>query len=55
MGRALFAWAVEKCYVEVNPFENIKLKKVDEKKRTIVDEESRKKIVEYLESKDSNF
>ncbi len=54
-GRALFAWAVEKCYVEVNPFEKIKLKKVDEKKRTIVDEESRKKIVEYLESKDSNF
>ncbi len=55
LGRALFAWAVEKCHVDVNPFEKIKLKKVDEKKRIMIDTESRKKIIDYLQSRDNNF
>ena len=48
MGRALFAWAVQKCYVKENPFENIKTKREPAKKRILIPHETRERIAEYL-------
>lgn len=47
--RALFSWCVEKCYAKENPFEKIKVKRKEEKKRTLIPEADRKKIREYFE------
>lgn len=49
--RALFSWAIEKCYCKENPFSNIKTKTKEAKKRILIDEASRKKIAEYLSVK----
>lgn len=48
MGRALFAWAVQKCYVKENPFENIKTKREPAKKRILIPHETRERIAQYL-------
>ena len=48
MGRALFAWAVQKCYVKENPFENIKTKREPAKKRILIPHETRERLAEYL-------
>ncbi|MBQ7209570.1 MAG: tyrosine-type recombinase/integrase [Paludibacteraceae bacterium] len=50
MARALFSWAVEKCYCKENPFETIKVKKEQEKKRVLIPEEVRQKIKEYFDN-----
>lgn len=47
-GRALFSWAVEKCYCEENPFEKIKTKREEIKTRVLIPAEWRKKIREYF-------
>lgn len=47
--QAFFQWAVEQCYIEVNPFSLLKTKREQEKIRTLVDSNSRKRIVEHLE------
>lgn len=47
--RAFFQWSVEQCYIEANPFSLLKTKREEEKIRTLVDADSRKKIVKYLE------
>lgn len=52
MMRALFSWAIEKCYCKENPFANIKTKTKEAKKRIVIDEKSRKKIAEYFSVKD---
>lgn len=49
--RAFFQWAIEQCYIEVNPFALLKTKREEEKIRTLVDPDSRKRIVEHLEKK----
>ena len=51
---AFFNWCVEKCYAKENPFEKIRSKKKEEKKRIIVTSEVRKQISEELE-KDGNI
>ncbi|MBO5847858.1 MAG: tyrosine-type recombinase/integrase [Bacteroidales bacterium] len=48
MMRALFSWAIERCYCKENPFANIKTKTKEAKKRIVIDEKSRKKIAEYF-------
>ncbi len=48
-GRALFSWAIERCYCEENPFEKIKTKREEKKTRTIIPEQWRGKIREYFE------
>lgn len=55
MARALFSWAVQKCYCKENPFELIKVKKQDEKKRILIPSQIRKKIRTYLEQHNPNF
>ena len=55
MERALFSWAVQKCYCKENPFELIKTKKQEEKKRVLIPIDTRKKIREYLEQHNPNF
>lgn len=45
--RALFAWAVDKCYCKENPFSNIKTKREAEKKRVLIPAETRKRITDY--------
>ena len=53
--RAFFSWAVEHCYCKENPFANIKTKTKEAKRRILIDEESRKKISEYLKVKCPQF
>ena len=48
-----FNWCVEKCYAKENPFERIKSKKKEEKKRIIVTPEVRKKIAEHLQKENN--
>lgn len=50
--RALFSWAIERCYCKENPFANIKTKTKEAKKRIVIDEKNRKKIAEYFTVKD---
>lgn len=45
--RALFSWAVAKCYCKENPFAEIKTKREAEKKRILIPPETRKRIAEY--------
>lgn len=54
-GRALFSWAVEKCYCEENPFEKIKTKREEIKTRVLIPEEWRKKIREYFEKNNPQY
>lgn len=54
-GRALFSWAVEKCYCEENPFEKIKTKREEKKTRVIIPEAWRKKIREYFEKTNPQY
>lgn len=54
-GRALFSWAVEKCYCEENPFEKIKTKREEKKTRTIIPEAWRGRIREYFEKTNPQY
>lgn len=53
--RAFFSWALQKEYCTVNPFVDIKLKKKEEKKRTLASPEDRKKIREYFMEKNPRY
>ena len=55
MARALFSWALQKCYCKENPFEHIKTKRQDEKKRIIIPPNTRQKIKDYLLEKNPIF
>ena len=48
--KALFAWAVEKCYCKENPFAGIKTKREEEKQRVLVPPEDRKRISAWCEA-----
>lgn len=45
--RALFAWAVEKCYCKENPFVGIKTKREEEKRRVLIPSDQRKRIADW--------
>lgn len=55
MGRAIFNWMVEKCYCKENPFAKLKLKKKQKKSRIMIDAETRKQIINYLEVHNPQF
>jgi integrase len=55
IGRVLFNWSIDKMYVKENPFETIKLKKKQKKKRTIIPPEVRQQISEYFLKNNPNF
>lgn len=55
MARALFSWAVQKCYCKENPFERLKNKREDEKRRILIPEETRRKIREYFAAYNPNY
>lgn len=46
--RCFFNWCVEHSYVVNNPFQTIRVKQKPDKKRTIIDDETRKAIINYL-------
>lgn len=46
--RCLFGWLQERGHIETNPFEAMKRKRQEEKKRVLIDEDTRKKIYDYL-------
>jgi len=48
LGRAFFAWCIDKCYAKENPFETIKLKRERQKKRTIIPKQVRLDIDQYF-------
>jgi len=48
LARSLFSWAIEKCYVKENPFEKIKTKKPQPKRRDIIPVEDRNRIYSYF-------
>lgn len=43
-----FGWCEERGYIEKNPFESIKRKRKEEKRRVLVDAETRGKLISYL-------
>ncbi len=55
MGRAFFAWAKEKCYIKENPFELIKTKREETKKRVLIPKETRDEITTYFGEKKPNY
>ena len=55
LGRAMFSWLLEKCYIKTNPFEHIKSKAKGEKFRVLIPKEDRTRISEYLTAKKSNY
>ncbi len=55
MGRAFFNWLKERCYVKQNSFEMVKTKPKQKKTRIIIPLETRTKIIEDLQTKNSNF
>lgn len=54
-GRALFSWAIERCYTEENPFEKIKTKREEKKTRVLIPEEWRQKIRAYFEKNNPQY
>lgn len=46
--RAFFAWCVEHCYCNENPFESIKVRPNEDKKRILIDEDTRQRVYDYL-------
>ncbi len=46
----MFSWALEKCYCKENPFELIKSKREQKKKRILIPVATREKISNYLTS-----
>lgn len=55
LARAFFSWAKEKCYINENPFELIKPKRMQEKKRILIPSEYRLQITNYLMERNSAF
>ncbi len=55
MGRAFFSWAKEKCYVNENPFELIKTKREQEKKRVMIPADYREQITDFLVKNNREF
>ena len=55
MGRGIFTWAVERCYLSENPFAKIKKKREGEKTRTIIPAEDRTKIFNYFMEKNPSM
>lgn len=49
LGRALFNWAMEKCYCNVNPFSKIKPKREETKTRVLIPSDWRARIREYFQ------
>ena len=47
-GSAFFNWMIEKCYCKENHFAKIKHRKTEGKRRTLIPEDYRSKIEEYL-------
>ena len=45
--KALFSWAVQKCYCKENPFEGIKPKREEAKQRIMIPADQRKRIKEW--------
>lgn len=45
--RCFFSWAIEKCYAKENPFENIKTKREEEKKRILIPADTRHRIADW--------
>ena len=55
MGRALFSWAVEKCYCKENPFEQIKTKREEEKRRILIPPAYRERIDAWCQENNPAF
>lgn len=53
--RAFFSWAVEKCYAKENPFEGIKPKREETKKRVLIPAGTRKIIADYWEKRNPGY
>jgi len=48
LGRAFFAWCIEKCYAKENPFEFIKPKRERKKSRILIPQQVRNNIDKYF-------
>jgi len=48
LGRCFFNWLKERCYVKENPFDLVKTKPKQQKKRTIIPQDYREIIANYL-------
>jgi len=52
---SFFCWCIEKCYAKENPFENIKSKRKEEKRRILVTADVRDSITNYLQKETPCF
>ncbi len=48
LGRAFFSWAIEKGYSKQNPFDSVKTKRVEKKRRTVIEKEYRRRLFDYF-------
>ncbi len=55
MGRAFFNWCMDKYFTKGNPFDKIKTKKKQPKKRTIIDPQTRTLIQNHLKENNDKF
>ena len=55
MGRAIFAWMVDKYYIPKNEFTNVKLKKKEQKSRIVINANTRGEIKKYLDQNNPNY
>lgn len=53
--RGLFEWCKRRRWISVNPAATLETKRVDEKKRTTIPPETRKRILAYYERENPNF
>lgn len=53
--RLFFEWAVLHCYCKENPFKTIKARKKEQKKRQVISQDDRTRILNYLQDKDPAF
>lgn len=53
--RGLFEWCKHRRWISANPATGLQTKHVDQKKRTIIPPDARKRILQYFEAKNPNF
>lgn len=53
--RGLFEWCRHRRWISDNPASRLQTKRVDEKKRTVIPPDARKRILQYFETETPNF
>lgn len=55
IARSFFNWCIDKCYTNINPFETIRKKRTETKKRILIPSDARTRIVEYWQERKPGY